>query len=125
MSNLEKLTKTEEEVMQYIWEQGPTTVTDMIEKMEDPKPPHSTISSIFRILEGKGFLGHESRGRTYEYYAKVAKDKYTNFSIKKLVSNYFEGSMNKLVSFLVLDNDITMKELEEIKKKVKSEDSEE
>lgn len=124
MSNLEKLTKAEEEVMQYIWEQGPTTVTDMIEKMEDPKPPHSTISSIFRILEGKGFLEHESKGRTFEYHAKVEKDRYTNFSIKKLVSNYFEGSMNKLVSFLVLDNDITMKELEEIKKKVKEGKSE-
>lgn len=124
MSNLEKLTKVEEEVMHYIWEQGPTTVSDMIEKMKDPKPPHSTISSIFRILEGKGFLGHKSKGRTFEYFAMVAKDKYTNFSIKKLVSNYFEGSMNKLVSFLVLDNDITMKELEEIKKKVKREDSE-
>ena len=118
--SLSKLTKAEEEVMQYIWDYGPATVSQLIEKMEEPRPPHSTISSIIRILESKGFVTHKTYGRTHEYYAAVDKKAYTKFSLKKLVSHYFEGSMNELVSFLVHENDLSLKDLEEIKNKFKS-----
>ncbi len=111
---MQKLTRAEEELMQYIWEFGPTTVSQLISRMEDPKPPHSTISSIIRILEKKEFLDHKAYGRTYEYFAIVDKKTYSKFSLKKLVSNYFEGSVNELVSFLVSENDLSLKELSEM-----------
>ena len=114
---LTKLTKAEEEVMQYLWDFGPSTVSRLIEQMEDPKPPHSTISSIIRILESKGFVDHNTYGRTHEYFATVKKKEYTAFSIRRIVSNYFEGSMNELVSFLIKENDLSLKDLEEINKK--------
>lgn len=117
--SIEKLTKAEEEVMQYYWDHGPNTVSNIIELMDDPKPPHSTISSITRILESKGFLDHNTYGRTYEYYPIIDKKKYSRFSIKNLLANYFEGSVNQLVSFLVEENDLSLKELEEIKKQLK------
>ncbi|MBK8701967.1 MAG: BlaI/MecI/CopY family transcriptional regulator [Saprospiraceae bacterium] len=116
-----KLTKAEEEVMQYLWTNGPSTVSRLIESMEDPKPPHSTISSIIRILETKGFVDHNTYGRTHEYFSIVDKKEYSRFSVKKLVANYFEGSMNELVSFLVNENDLSLKDLEEINKKFKKE----
>lgn len=116
---MEKLTKAEEEVMQMFWENGPSTVSALIEKMDDPKPPHSTISSISRILEGKGFLDHNTYGRTFEYYPALSKEKYSKFSIRSLISNYFAGSANELVSFLVESNDLSIKDLEEIKEKLK------
>lgn len=118
--SLSKLTKAEEEVMQYIWDHGPATVSQLIEKMEEPRPPHSTISSIIRILETKGFVIHKTYGRTHEYYAAIDKKTYTRFSLKKLVANYFEGSINELVSFLVKENDLSLRDLEEIKNKYKS-----
>lgn len=114
---MQKLTKAEEELMQLFWEHGPTTVSALINRMDEPHPPHSTISSIVRILETKEFLNHKTYGRTFEYFPVVDKKEYSRFSLKKLVSNYFEGSMNELVSFLVDENDLSLKDLEEINRK--------
>ena len=54
---MEELTKTEEKIMQIIWNIGKCLVRDIIEKLPDePKPPYNTISSVVRLLESKGFL---------------------------------------------------------------------
>jgi len=119
---MQRLTKAEEEVMQMFWEQGDSTVSDLIKKMKPPKPPHSTISSIVRILEKKGFVSHKAFGRTYLYMSIIKKADYSKFSLKRLVSNYFEGSMNELVSFLVKENDMSLSELTEMIDKMKDED---
>jgi predicted transcriptional regulator len=119
---MEKLTKVEEEIMQLFWDEGPSTISHLISRMEDPKPPHSTISSIARILEKKGFLFHKAYGRTYEYYPAVDKKEYSRFSIKKLVKNYFDGSMNEMVSFLVKENDLNLKELSQLMEDVNDQD---
>lgn len=111
---IQKLTKGEEEVMQLIWEAGPTTVSQVIDKMKPPKPPHSTISSIFRILEKKGFLDHKAYGRTYEYFPIIQKESYSKFSLKNLVSGYFEGSVEDLVSFLIKEEEVDIKELKSL-----------
>ena len=108
-----RLTKAEEEIMQMIWSYGPCTVSQLIAKMEKPHPPHSTISSIVRILEKKEFVDHKTYGRTHEYFATVQKDAYSKFSLTNLVKGYFEGSMDNLVSFLVKENDLSLKDLSE------------
>ena len=115
---MQKLTRAEEEIMQMFWEKGPSLVSALIEDMPEPKPPHSSISSIVRILEKKGFLDHKAYGKTYEYYPVISKKAYSKFSLKKLVSHYFEGSVNELVSFLVKENDLTLTELEKIKQEL-------
>lgn len=115
---MKRLTKAEEEIMQLIWDHGPTTVSGLIAHMGTPKPPHSSISSIVRILEKKEFVDHKAYGRTYEYYPIIDKSTYSKFSLKRLVSHYFEGSMNELVSFLVKEDDISLQDLKELTKKL-------
>ena len=115
---MQKLTKAEEEIMKMIWEYGETSVSQLIEKMEEPKPPHSSVSSIVRILEKKEFVGHRQEGRSFVYYPVVDKKDYSRFSIRKIVKNYFEGSMNELVSFLVKEEDLSLNELESIRQKI-------
>jgi len=112
------LTKAEEEVMMMIWAHGPCTVSQLISKMDEPHPPHSTISSIVRILEKKEFVDHNTYGRTHEYFSIIKKESYTKFSLKRLVSGYFGGSMDNLVSFLVKENDMSLKELTAVIKKL-------
>ncbi|NNF34165.1 MAG: BlaI/MecI/CopY family transcriptional regulator [Saprospiraceae bacterium] len=116
---MQKLTKAEEEIMQMIWDMGETSVSQLIDRMDEPKPPHSSVSSIVRILEKKEFVNHRQEGRSFVYFPAIAKSDYSRFSIKRLVSNYFEGSMNELVSFLVKENDLSLTELEEIKQQLK------
>ncbi len=112
----QKLTKAEEEIMQLLWDQPePCTVSQLIAEMNvEAKPPHSTISTIIRTLEKKGFVDYKAYGRTHAYFPLIMKKDYTKFSLKKLISGYFEGSTNELVSFLVKENDLSLKDLNDL-----------
>lgn len=116
---MKKLTKAEEEVMYHIWALERCTVSQLLEQLGEPRPPHSTISSIVRILERKGFVDHKAYGRTHEYFPIIAKKDYSKSSLKNLVKNYFDGSANKMVSFLVEEDDLSIKELGELLDKLK------
>ena len=118
---MKKLTKAEEEIMQIIWQLGPCTVSDIRDYMENtlhlPKPPHSTVSSIVRAMDnknGKGYLAFKAYGRTYEYFPLVSKADYSKRKLSQLVSDYFEGSVNSLVSFLVKEEKLDLKELSDL-----------
>ncbi len=115
---MQRLTKAEEEIMQIIWELGPCLVADIrdyIEKQQGrERPPHSSVSTIVRVLEKKGFLDHKAYGRTYEYFPKVSKEEYSSRSINKLVNDYFEGSPNRLVSFLLKREDLSLEDLNQM-----------
>lgn len=107
-----KLTRAEEEIMQYIWQLGPCTVSQIIELMpNNPKPPHSSVSTIVRILEKKGYLTHKAYGRTYEYRPVISKEEYSHHSIKDLLEGYFSGSASNLVSYLVESEAVDKEEL--------------
>ncbi len=117
-----QLTKVEEDIMHIIWRLERCIVSDILNEIKEEsgsKPPHSTISSIARILETKGFVSHKAYGRTYEYFPVVSKEEYTKATLNKLVSNYFEGSMSNLVSYLVKEEKINMDELSQMVEKLK------
>lgn len=106
------LTKAEEEIMQLIWQRGPCLVSDLLDDMGDPRPPHSSVSTIVRILEKKGFVSHKAYGRTYEYFPLITKEDYSKSRLEKLASDYFSGSFRDMVSFLVEEESLDPKELE-------------
>jgi len=120
---MQRLTKAEEDIMQIIWQLERCTVSDIIKELGEPKPPHSTISSVVRILEKKEFLDHKAYGRTYEYFPIITKEIYSKRTLKKLVTDYFEGSMNSLVSFLVKEKDLDVKDLNELLQQLDEGDS--
>ena len=115
-NTLSQLTKAEEEVMQIIWEIGPCLVRDILERIGDPDMPHSTISSVVRILEKKGFVGHKAYGKTHEYFAAISREDYASQGVKSLMEKYFGGSPGQLVSFLVQKENLKLKELNELLK---------
>src|SRR5688572_26393502 len=119
MGKMKSLTKAEEEIMKYIWQLGRCTVSNIIDEMTDPKPPHSSISSIVRILERKGFVDHKSYGRTYEYFPLIHKEDYSKRSLLSLLRDYFDGSTPQLVSFLVEHEETSVEELQELIRKLK------
>jgi len=121
--NLEKLTKAEEEIMVMIWKRGACTVSDLISDMPDPKPAHSTISSFVRILEKKGYVDHKAYGRTYEYFPMVEKRRYSKNRLSGLVSDFFGGSVDELVSFIVKEEKITISEMQDLLDKIKKDDA--
>jgi predicted transcriptional regulator len=63
--SLPSLTKAEEEIMHIVWQLEPCLVRDVIDHLGQPDIPHSTVSSVVRILEKKGFLTHKAYGKTH------------------------------------------------------------
>ncbi|MDO1451431.1 BlaI/MecI/CopY family transcriptional regulator [Rhodocytophaga aerolata] len=118
---MKELTKAEEQVMQILWKLGKGVVNDILNQMDEPKPAYNTVSTIVRILEKKGFVGYRAYGKTHEYYPLVDKKTYTSFFFRNFLSNYFGGSFSSLVSFFAKENDMDVKELEELLKHVQQE----
>ena len=113
---LPTLTKAEEEVMHIIWQLGRCVVRDIIDQLGDPDMPHSTVSSVVRILEKKGFVDHKAYGKTHEYFPIITKEEYARHGVSSLVEKYFSGSPKMLVSFLVQNEDMNLKELNDLLK---------
>ena len=109
---METLTKTEEKVMQILWDIKKGFVKDVIEKMqEDPAPPYNTISSLIRLLEKKGFVGHTAYGKTYEYYPVISKAAYRRYTFKQYIASYFEDSPDKVLSFMVKEQNLSPEDI--------------
>lgn len=113
------LTKAEEEIMQELWKLEHAFVKDVIEELPEPKPHYNTVSTIIKILEEKGFVAHESFGKSNRYYPLVKKDDYSKKSMKQFVGKYFEGSFASMLSFFAKEEDISVKELEDILNELK------
>ncbi|MFD2514874.1 BlaI/MecI/CopY family transcriptional regulator [Pontibacter locisalis] len=116
---MKELTKAEEEIMQVLWKLERGFVRDILEELPEPKPAYNTVSTIVRILETKGFVGHEAFGKSHQYYPIIAQDKYKSFFLKNFMSGYFGGSFEKLVSFFAKDNNLNVKELDQLMQHVR------
>ncbi|QQL49658.1 BlaI/MecI/CopY family transcriptional regulator [Mucilaginibacter ginkgonis] len=113
---LKELTRAEEQLMQVLWDIEKGYVKDVIEQLPEPKPAYNTVSTFIRILETKGFVGHTAYGKSHEYYPLVSKEQYQNFATDKLLSGYFDNSVQSMFSFFVKKEKIDMKEADEILK---------
>jgi predicted transcriptional regulator len=111
---MKELTRGEEQIMHVLWYLEKAYVKDIIERLPSPKPAYNTVSTIVRILEKKGFIGHEAFGKTHLYRPLVAKEDYTQAFLQSFVRNYFGDSYQELVSFFARDKNLTVSELEEI-----------
>ncbi len=109
-----KLTKKEEEIMNMFWDYGPMFVRDVQEHYEEPKPALTTTSTMVRILESKGFVGHKAFGNTYQYFPLVSCEDYKKSSLFGVISDYFENSYLKAVSALVKEDKISVEELKDL-----------
>lgn len=99
-----------------MWTLGEGVVRDVIDKLAPENPPYQTVSSIIRILEEKGYLGHKAYGRTHVYFPIVKEEDFRQNSLQRLVSNYFSGSAGNLVSSMVENEDLSEAEIENIRK---------
>ncbi|PAW93711.1 transcriptional regulator [Mucilaginibacter sp. MD40] len=121
---LKELTKAEEQIMQILWQLKEGIVKDILEQMPEPKPAYNTVSTVVRVLEGKGFIDHKAYGNSHVYFPLISEADYKKFSIDKLMTNYFDNSYKSLVSFIADEKKLGVKELDELSaliEKLKSE----
>jgi predicted transcriptional regulator len=108
-----QLTKAEEQIMQIIWELGEGLVKDIRDKFSDPKPARNTVSTVVRVLEKKGFVGHKAYGNVFVYHPLVSKREYSKSQLFGLMESYFNNSFPAMASFFAKESDLTIGELEE------------
>jgi predicted transcriptional regulator len=117
---MQALTEAEEKIMQILWKIRKGFVKDILEQLPKAnKPAYNTVSTIVRILEAKGFVGHTAYGKTHEYYPLVAKSDYTRFYFRNFLKGYFGGSFAGLVSFFAKEENLNLEELEDLLKELK------
>ena len=116
-----QLTKAEEQVMQILWGMGEGLVKDVREKFDDPKPARNTVSTVIRILEKKGFVGHKDYGKVFVYYPLVLKKEYSGKQLFGLLNDYFNNSFPAMASYFAREKDLSIKDLEQLLEDTKKE----
>jgi len=111
---IKELTKAEEQVMQILWQLKEAMVKDIIEEMPEPKPAYNTVSTVVRVLEGKGFIDHKAYGNSHVYFPAVQEADYKKFTFDKMMKNYFNNSYQSLVSFIADEKKLDLNQLDEL-----------
>lgn len=111
---MERLTPQEENVMLHVWQINECAIKDVWERLEDPKPPYTTVASIFRNLENKGYLEKRRFGNVKVFKPKISEPSYKRHFLSGVVQSYFDNSYKELVSFFAKEQKITSDELAEI-----------
>lgn len=115
-----RLGKLELQIMNVVWEKGKATVHDVKEALgKGRKPAYSTILTMMRKIEAKGYLEHEVENRTYIYRSTISQKDVRHSILGDILNRLFEGSPTLLMNCLVEQNDITETELRQINKLIK------
>ncbi|MCO6501072.1 MAG: BlaI/MecI/CopY family transcriptional regulator [Vicingus serpentipes] len=114
-----ELTKGEEQIMLIIWQKKQCFVKEIVAELPEPKPAYNTVSTIVRILEKKNFVGYNAFGKTHQYYPLISKEEYKGLKTDNLVSNFFGGSAESMLSFFMKEKKIDINQMDEILKELK------
>lgn len=113
-----ELTKSEEQVMQALWSIGKGFANEIVAAVEEPKPAYNTILTVVRLLERKGFVGHETYNKSNLYYPLISRDDYSSRILGHLANRFFGSSFRNIVSFLVDKKAVSLEELDALIKEV-------
>lgn len=108
------LTRAEEEIMQILWDMKTGIVKEIRTKFEEPRPARNTVSTVVRVLERKGYVGHKAYGNTHLYHPVVTKEEYSKKQLFRLLDGYFNSSFPALASCFAKEKDLSMNELQEL-----------
>ena len=117
---MKKLTKPEEQIMNHLWKLEKAFLKDIVNEFSNPKPAYTTIATVVGVLVKKKFIGFKTEAKGRRYYPRIKKNKYLEFQLQEMVSSFFNGSSAKLASFFTENQDLSIKEMEEIQQLLKT-----
>ncbi len=117
-----ELTRAEEQIMQAIWSVGKGFAKDIHEQLEEPRPAYNTVLTVIRVLVQKGFVNYKTYGKSNEYYPLITREAYSAQRMQSLKENYFGNSNARLLSFFMKENNLDLKDLNELLEIIKNED---
>jgi predicted transcriptional regulator len=118
---MKEITKAQEDILKALWETSEGAVSDILEKLPDPKPAYNTVATVIKVLEKKGYVNHKTYGKTNVYFAIISKQEYAQSLLKGTLKGLFNGSFNQMVSHFVKSKNLDITELEELKRMLEQE----
>ena len=116
------LTKAEEQIMQVLWRLKEAFIKDIINEMPEPKPAYNTVGTFLKILERKHFVSRKKLGNTFVYTPNIQEKAYIKNFMTGFLGKFFEGSAEKLLSFMVQEKDLNIEQIEQLIKDLKKND---
>ncbi|OSY87541.1 penicillinase repressor [Tenacibaculum holothuriorum] len=111
-----QLSKTEEQVMQLLWKLEKAFMKDLLAEFPEPKPATTTVATLLKRMKDKGFVDYKLYGKSREYFPLVKKSDYFSKHVNGLIKNFFNNSASQFASFFTSETDLTLTELEDLKK---------
>lgn len=108
------ITDRERGLLEMLWQHGPMFVREMVEHCPEPKLHFNTIATTVRVLEEKGYVGHEVVGGSHRFFAIARKKDFRDRTLANVIRDYFDNSYRNVVSALVEEEKISADELKEI-----------
>ena len=109
------LSPAEEQLMQLLWKQKKAFMKDLIDAYPDPKPAPTTIATLLKRMQEKGFVDYQQQGRSREYFPIVRKKEYFGKHVKGLIQNFFNNDAAQFASFFTETTYLTKEQLEELR----------
>tara|TARA_R110002096_G_scaffold237751_7_gene428660 strand:- start:14771 stop:15142 length:372 start_codon:yes stop_codon:yes gene_type:complete len=110
-----QLSPSEEELMQHLWKLKKAFMKDLLDAYPEPKPAPTTVATLLKRMQDKGFVDYKQFGRSREYFPLVKKTDYFSKHVNGLIKKFFNNSSAQFASFFTSETDLTEKELQELK----------
>jgi predicted transcriptional regulator len=118
---MQPLSKTEEDLMNYLWKLEKAFMKDLLEAYPEPKPATTTVATLLKRMTDKGFIDYKLYGKSREYFPLVKKKDYFSKHVNGLIKNFFNDSASQFASFFTKETNLTKEELEDLKKLIDNE----
>jgi predicted transcriptional regulator len=109
-----RLSDRELDVMAVLWARGSGTVSEVREALTDPLA-YTTVLTVLRTLEDKGFVRHREEGKAHRYTPVVARERAGKSALTRMVDKLFEGSPELLLTQLVSDRRLSPREIRRLR----------
>lgn len=109
------LSHAEEQLMQLLWKQKRAFMKDLIEAYPDPKPAATTVATLLKRMQEKGFVDYEQQGRSREYFPLVRKNDYFGKQVKGMIQNFFNNDATQFASFFTETTNLSKEQLKELR----------
>jgi len=110
-----QLSKTEEDLMNYLWKLEKGFMKDLLDAYPEPKPATTTVATLLKRMTDKGFITYKLYRNSREYYPLVKKKDYFSKHVNGLIKNFFNDSASQFASFFTKETNLTKEELEDLK----------
>lgn len=117
-------TPTEMEILNVLWREGRASVESVCRQLKPPKRAYTTVLTLLRIMEQKGYVAHEAEGRAFIYRPVLDEAQTRQSVMRRLLDRMFEGSAEALVGSLLEEEEMSEEELRRLRRLIQKKEKE-